>query len=36
VELYENPLANIALTLMEPLPVGLVLSTLSAAVLRKR
>jgi hypothetical protein len=36
VGLYENPLANIALTLMEPLPVGLVLSTLSAAVLRKR
>lgn len=36
VELYENPLANIALTLMEPLPVGLVLSALSAAVLRKR
>lgn len=36
VELMENPLANIALTLMEPLPVGLLLSLLSAAVLRKR
>lgn len=35
-ELYENPLANVALTLLEPLPVGLVLSALSAAVLRKR
>lgn len=36
VELYENPWTNVALTLMEPLPVGLVLATLSAAVLRKR
>lgn len=36
VELYENPLTNIALTLLEPLPVGLVLTILSAAVLRKR
>lgn len=36
VELYENPWTNVALTLIEPLPVGLVLTTLSAAVLRKR
>lgn len=36
VELYENPLSNIALTLLEPLPFGLVLSVLSAAVLRRR
>ncbi len=36
VELYENPWTNIALTLLEPLPVGLVLALLSAAILRKR
>lgn len=36
VELLENPWTNIALTLIEPLPVGLVLATLSAAILRKR
>lgn len=36
VELYENPWGNIALTLIEPVPVGLVLTTLSAAILRKR
>lgn len=36
VELYENPWSNVALTLVEPLPVGLLLTTLSAAVLRRR
>lgn len=36
VALYENPWSNVALTLLEPLPVGLVLTTLSAAVLRRR
>lgn len=36
VELYENPWSNIALTLLEPLPVGLLLTTVSAAVLRRR
>jgi len=36
VEIMEHPLGNIALTLLEPLPVGLALSALSAAVLRKR
>jgi hypothetical protein len=34
--LYENPWSNVALTLLEPLSVGLVLTTLSAAVLRRR
>lgn len=36
VALYENPWSNIALTLVEPLPVGLLLTTLSAAILRRR
>lgn len=36
VELYENPWTNIAITLLESLPAGLVLAILAAAVLRKR
>lgn len=36
VALYETPWGNIALTLVETLPVGLVLTTLSAAILRRR
>jgi len=36
VELLRNPWSNIVLTLLEPLPMGLVLTTLSAAILRKR
>jgi hypothetical protein len=35
-ELYENPLYNSALTFLEPFPVGLVITLLSAAILRKR
>ena len=34
--MYANPLINAALTLMEPLPVGLVLTLISAAILRKK
>jgi hypothetical protein len=35
-EQYENPLFNSAVTFLEPLPVGLVITLLSSAVLRKR
>jgi hypothetical protein len=35
-ELYENPLYNAAITFTEPFPVGLVISLISAAVLRKK
>ena len=35
-ELYRNPLVNIALTLIEPLPVGLVFTLVSAGVLSRR
>jgi uncharacterized membrane protein (UPF0136 family) len=34
--MYRNPLYNIALTFIEPLPVGLVMALVSAGVLRKR
>ena len=34
--LYANPFINAAVTLMEPLPVGLVITLISALVLRKR
>lgn len=34
--LYENPFYNAAITLMEPLPIGLVVTLLSAVVLRKK
>ena len=33
-ELYKNPLLNIAFTFVEPFPIGLVVTLLSAAVLR--
>ena len=33
--LYENPLFNVAVTFSEPLPVGLVISLISAAILKK-
>jgi hypothetical protein len=33
-ELYKNPLISIAFTLIEPLPVGLLITFVSAAVLR--
>jgi hypothetical protein len=35
-EMYKNPLANIALTLLEPLPVGLVLTLVTAGVLSRK
>jgi len=34
--MYDKPLFNIALTFLEPLPIGLIISLLSAAILRKR
>ena len=33
---YQNPLFNAAITLLEPLPVGLVIALVSAGVLRRR
>ncbi len=33
---YQNPLINMAYTFMEPLPVGLVITLVSAAVLRRK
>ena len=35
-ELYDNPLTNAAMTFIEPFPVGLLITLLSAAVLRKK
>lgn len=35
-KMYANPLMNIAFTFIEPFPVGLVVTLISAAVLRKR
>ena len=35
-EMYKNPLINSAWTFLEPLPVGLVMTLLSAVVLRRR
>jgi hypothetical protein len=35
-QLYQNPLINMAYTFMEPLPVGLVITLISAALLRRR
>jgi hypothetical protein len=34
--MYENPLINSAMTFLEPLPVGIVITLISAAVLRKK
>jgi cell division protein FtsL len=34
--LYDNPLTNAALTFVQPFPIGLVASALSAAILRRR
>ena len=35
-QLYQNPLVNMAYTFIEPFPVGLIITLLSAAVLRKK
>jgi len=35
-ELYENPLFNAAMTFLEPFPVGLAITLISAAVLRRK
>jgi hypothetical protein len=35
-ELYRNPAVNVAITFLEPLPVGLAMALVSAGVLRKR
>jgi hypothetical protein len=35
-QLYQNPLINIAYTLMEPLPVGLLITLISAAILSRK
>ena len=35
-KLYENPLINSALAFIEPLPVGLLMTLIAAAVLRKK
>ena len=35
-QLYQNPLVNMAYTFMEPLPVGLLIALISAAILRRR
>lgn len=34
--MYKNPLFNMAMTFIEPFPVGLIITLLSAAVLRKK
>jgi hypothetical protein len=34
--LYKNPFVNAAMTVVEPLPVGLVIALVSAGVLRRR
>jgi hypothetical protein len=35
-QLYQNPFVNMAYTFLEPFPVGLIITLISAAVLRKR
>jgi hypothetical protein len=35
-QLYQNPLVNMAYTFMEPLPVGIVITLVSAAILRRK
>jgi hypothetical protein len=35
-ELYSNPLINVGMTFIEPFPVGLLMTLLSAGILRKR
>jgi hypothetical protein len=35
-QLYQNPFVNMAYTIMEPLPVGLIITLVSAAILRHK
>ena len=35
-QLYQNPIVNMAYTIMEPLPVGLLITSISAALLRRK
>jgi hypothetical protein len=35
-QLYQNPLINVAYTIIEPLPVGVLVTLISAAVLRRK
>ena len=35
-QLYQNPFVNMAYTFMEPLPIGLIITLVSAAILRRR
>jgi hypothetical protein len=35
-QLYQNPLVNMAYTIMEPLPVGVLITLISAALLRRK
>ncbi|MFZ0312217.1 MAG: DUF4199 domain-containing protein [Candidatus Korobacteraceae bacterium] len=35
-QLYQNPLVNVAYTFMEPLPVGFIITVISAAILRRK
>jgi len=34
--MYQNPLLNVAMTFSEPFPIGLLVTLISAAVLRKK
>ncbi len=34
--LLDNPLINAAITFLEPFPIGLIISLISAAILRRR
>ena len=34
-KLYDNPAVNVAFTFIEPFPIGLVVTALSAAILRR-
>jgi hypothetical protein len=34
--MYDNPLLNAAMTFVEPFPIGLVITLISAAVLRRK
>jgi Protein of unknown function (DUF4199) len=35
-QLYQNPFVNMAYTFIEPLPVGLIMTLVSAAILRRK